>query len=72
MRRFEFTMALSAEKTSRIYAGRATSILVHSDDGLRLQLPAANFRAYVDDNGIRGRFRVAIDADNRIVELQRI
>ena len=72
MRRFEFTMALSAEKTSRIYGGRASSILVQSDDGLKLQLPAANFRAYVGRNGIQGRFSVAIDADNRIVDLRKL
>ena len=72
MRRFEFTMCLSAEKTRRIYQGNATSILVQTDDGLRLQLPAANFRAYVASDGIQGRFSVAIDQSNRIVDLRRL
>ena len=72
MRRFEFTMSLSAERVRRIYQGAANSILVQSDDGLRLQLPAANFRAYVTSDGIRGRFRIAVDESNRIVELRRL
>ncbi len=72
MRRFEFTMVLSAEKARRIYEGNATCILVQSDDGLKLQLPAANFRVYVDSDGIRGRFSVAIDQSNRIVDLRRL
>ena len=65
-------MSLSAERTRRIYQGNATSILVQSDDGLRLQLPAASFRAFVASDGIRGRFSVSIDQSNRIVDLRRL
>ena len=72
MRRFEFNMALSAEKTHSLYAGRARYILVESDDGLKLQLPASNFRPFVTIDGIHGRFRVRIDNDNRIVELRKL
>lgn len=70
-RSFEFGMALSAEKTRGIYRGRARYLLVETDDGLKLQLPAANFREFVEADGIHGRFRVRIDADNKILSLQR-
>lgn len=72
MRSFEFNMALSAEKTRRIYAGSAQNIVVQCDDGLKLQLPAANFRDYVGNHGINGRFSVTIDNGNRIIELRRL
>ena len=72
MRRFEFNMALSVEKTRSLYAGRARYILVQTDNGLKLQLPAANFRGFVSADGINGRFVVSIDNDNRMVELKRI
>ena len=65
-------MGLSAEKTRSLYAGRARYILVESDDGLKLQLPAANFRVFVGADGINGRFVVSIDDDNRIIELERV
>ena len=71
MRHFEFTMALSAQKTRAIYAGRARFILVETDRGLKLQLPAANFLEYVTDDGIHGRFDVKIDANNKILALRR-
>ena len=71
MRRFAFNMALSAEKTRSIYEGQARYILVETDEGLRLQLPAANFREFVSVNGIHGQFNVTIDADNKIIELRR-
>ena len=72
MREFEFNMALSAKKTARIYEGMARYILVESESGLTLQLPAVNFREYVTANGIHGRFRVRIDTDNRIIALSKI
>lgn len=72
MRQFEFNLAISAQKTETIYQGRARYILVQSDADLKLQLPASSFRKFVASDGIHGRFRVEIDADNRIVHLQRI
>ena len=71
-RTFEFSINLSAEKTQHIYQGQARYILVYTDDGLRLQLPAINFRQYVASNGIQGRFKVEIDDHNKIIQLSLI
>ncbi len=65
-------MALSAAETESIYRGQARYILVESDQGLKLQLPAANFRTYVTAEGIRGRFKVKIDAKNKILTLRKV
>ena len=72
MRRFDFNMALSAEKTRSIYQGQARYIVVKTDNGIKLQLPAVNFREFVTVDGIHGHFSVSIDADNKILELRRI
>ena len=66
---FEFSINLSAEKTQHIYQGQARYILVYTDDGVSLQLPAINFRQYVTDRGIQGRFKVEIDDTNKIIQL---
>ncbi len=71
-RRYEFGMALSAQKTREIYRGRARYILVETDDGTRLQLPASRFREFVDGDGIHGRFRVETDTKHKLQSLQRI
>lgn len=65
-------MALSASKLQSVYDGQARYILVESDQGLKLQLPASNFRAYVTSDGIHGRFRVQIDDRNKLVALQKL
>ncbi len=72
MHTFEFDMALSALKTRAIYEGQARYILVESDQGVRLQLPASNFYRYVTSDGIQGRFSVDVDADHKIVALRRL
>ena len=72
MHEYKFSMSLSANKTRAIYQGQVRFILVESDQGPKLQLPATSFRPYVADNGIHGRFAVRIDSDNRIIDLRRI
>ena len=69
---FEFNMALSADETRSIYEGRARFILVKSVQGLKLQLPAVNFRRHVTERGIRGRFSVETDASNKILALRKL
>jgi hypothetical protein len=71
MRRFKFEMSLSAQKTQAIYEGQARYILVETERGLKLQLPAANFYRYVTADGIQGRFSVKIDAENKLIELRK-
>lgn len=72
MRNFEFDMTLSAQKTRAIYEGQARHILVETEQGLKLQLPAANFYKYVTADGIQGRFSVKIDADNKLIEMRKV
>ena len=69
---YEFELDLSAARTEKIYRGAARYIVVESEQGPKLQLPAGNFRAFVGSDGIRGRFRVRIDDDNRILSLNRL
>ena len=72
MPKFDFNMALSADETRTIYAGQARYILVESAQGLKLQLPAVNFRSHVTADGIKGRFSVETDANNKILALRKL
>jgi hypothetical protein len=71
-RQYQFNLILSVEKTESIYAGLARFILATDDTGLKLRLPAENFRQYVTQNGIRGRFQVDLDDDNKIKRLLKL
>ena len=72
MPNFTFKLALSAAQTKSIYAGQARAILVESEQGLSLRLPASNFRTHVNAEGINGRFSVDIDDNNKIQALVKL
>jgi hypothetical protein len=72
MPKFVFNIALSAQEIRSIYEGQARYILVESDAGLKLQLPAVNFRNFVTTDGIHGRFSVSVDANKKIQELRKL
>ena len=65
-------MSLSAAKTESIYQGQVKYIIVVTDAGLKLQLPASNFRNFVGSDGIQGRFRLTTDNQNRLQTIDRI
>ena len=72
MPKFEFDMGLSAQQTESIYEGQVCFILAESVQGLKLQLPAANFRAYICADLIAGRLNVEIDRNNKILALRKL
>lgn len=69
---FEFSIELSKQKTEQIYQGQAKYLLVVTDDGLKLQFPIANFRQFVSEQGIHGRFRAETDEKHRLQKLTKL
>jgi hypothetical protein len=69
---YQFSLYLSVAKTESIYQGQVKYIIVETDQGLKLQLPAHNFRPFVDSNGIKGRFRLITDDQNQLKKIQKI
>ena len=69
---FEFSIKLSKQKTRRIYRGQAKFLLVVTDSGLKLQFPLTNFRQFVSEQGIQGRFRAETDERHRLLKLEKL
>ncbi|MCP3689541.1 MAG: DUF2835 domain-containing protein [Gammaproteobacteria bacterium] len=69
---YEFHLSVSAEKLQRVYRGSAQYLLVYTDGGLKLQLPALNFRPFVTARGLHGHYQVRVDRDNKIQHLKQI
>lgn len=69
---FDFTINLSKQKTEQIYRGQAKYLLVVTDDGPKLQFPIGNFRAFVSEQGIQGRFRTETDERHRLLKLGKL
>ena len=69
---YQFSLYLSAAKTESIYQGQIKYIIVETDQGIKLQLPAHNFKPFVNSNGIRGSFRLVTDDQNQLKKIEKI
>ena len=67
-----FSMHITPSEFERYYRGTAAQVLVRAHDGRSIQIPAANLRRFVTHEGIRGHFRLVIDDQHRLVDLQRL
>ena len=72
MTTYYFSMALSAEKCKRYYAGEVFYVVVTEDGGKTIQLPVSRFRPFMALHGLRGRFRLILDSGNKFVRLEKL
>jgi len=70
--RIRFSLNLSAERYLSHYRGVAKSVLVVADDGRRIEFPASALRPFVNKHGVQGQFELVIDANNRLLSLERL
>lgn len=67
-----FHLSISADDYLRYYQGNARKVSVISDDGHRIEFPAEHLRQFVLHDGVKGRFELVFDKDNRFVDLRKI
>ncbi|MGC7891256.1 DUF2835 domain-containing protein [Vibrio anguillarum] len=70
MKQYYFTLNISYQTYLAHYTGVASSVQVYTDQGLRLQLPASRFRPFLSQIGVKGRFRLTTDQNNKFVKLE--
>jgi len=70
--RIYFRLSLPAERYLHYYRGNARAVIVRSEDGRRIQLPAASLRPFVTAEGIIGRFQLTLDENNKLIDVRRV
>ena len=66
----EVAITIGAEEYLKLYKlGRAV-VNARSTDGRRVQFPAEALRPWVNHDGIRGKFRIYFDQDNRLSRIE--
>ncbi|HCM1038222.1 DUF2835 domain-containing protein [Vibrio parahaemolyticus] len=70
MKHYYFTLNISYQTFLYHYSGAASSVQVITNNGLRLQLPAAKFRPFLSQLGVRGQFRLTTDQNNKFLKLE--
>ena len=54
-----------------MYRGEARNVVALDTQGRRVQFPALSLRKFVTAEGVSGKFVIRVDADNRLVDIQR-
>ncbi|MGR5444804.1 DUF2835 domain-containing protein [Vibrio jasicida] len=70
MNQYYFSLNISYQTFLSHYAGAAISVQVITDNGLRVQLDASKFRPFLSQLGVRGRFRLTTDQNNKFLKLE--
>lgn len=70
MNQYFFSLNIPYQTFLSHYNGAASNVLVTTETGLRLQLPASRFRPFLSQIGLKGRFRLITDQNNKFVRLE--
>lgn len=65
-------ITFSIEQIQSYYAGQVSAVWARDVQGVRLQFPLTALRPFVDHQGIRGRFRIDVDAGSRLKGIVRV
>lgn len=72
MRSFTFSINISYNAFLQHYSGAASSVVVVTDMGLKLQLPAVRLRGFLTHAGITGKFRVLVNNNHKFETIERL
>lgn len=72
MPHFDVALSISADEFSRLYQGQANSVFAHTRDGRSIRFPARSLIGHLTRSGVKGHFRITVDADNRLLEVARL
>lgn len=67
-----FSVDIYYHTFQRHYMGAASSVLVKTDEGVKIQIPASYLRSFVSHMGVKGYFKLVLDEDHQIVSLEQI
>lgn len=69
---YYFRVEVSYQAFLSHYSGSASTVMVMTEQGLKLQLPASRFRSFLTQLGVKGRFRLTTDQNNRFLNLEQV
>ena len=72
MKTFYFSIKANYEKCETLYLSTTNVVIVRAESGERVQLPSLNLRPFVTKEGINGRFRLMITAENKVHSFERV
>ncbi len=72
MQSYFFNLSVPYLKCEDLYRGGNHSVVLESDQGINVQIPAINLRPFITSQGIKGRFRLIIDDRKKVKSFEKI
>lgn len=72
MKTYMFDVNMSYAECEDLYAQQIRFVVVQTHSGERVRLPKENFQRFLLPTGIHGRFELRVNAQNKIVHLQKL
>ena len=69
---YSFSVDISQQQFLQYYRGNVTSVMVTTECGRSMEIDASHFRAFVSAYGVMGRFKITLDNNNRLIDLQEV
>ncbi len=66
------SLSISADKLQAYYSGAVRNVAAKASDGRMIHFPVNILRPFVDHNGVRGRFQIEFDENNKFVGIERL
>lgn len=72
MKTYFFNLNIRYTDCENLYLPDLSTCMMTADTGERVQLPTKNLRPFVTKTGVQGRFRLVIDANNKLKSFEKI
>jgi len=72
MQIYYFSLSLAYERCIQLYQPGRNSVIITAEDGKRIQLAVKNLRPFIQRHGLRGRFRLIIDDENKVESFEQM
>lgn len=67
-----FTLSVPYVQCEALYQQGLPDVVVTAENGKRIQIPCVRLRPFIDSRGLVGRFRLTVNANNKIEAFERV
>lgn len=72
MKRYLFIISLSYAECENLYLTTVKTVVVTATTGERVQIPSIRLRPFVEPTGIKGKFCLTVNGENKIQSFERV
>ncbi|WP_438863698.1 DUF2835 family protein [Neptunicella sp.] len=72
MKTYYFQIGLAYKYCVNLYTPGINTVVIAAESGEKVKLPCVNLRPFMQQKGIYGRFRLIVDANNKVKSFEKI